>query len=149
MRQVVFSDDFRSFRQGDFPFEPFLGAMGEYHYRPKYWYGGQWYEPTPQSGGGGIMFWMITDIEDEGVAAKCVEYAGNALQTDEKWQMLLAAGELDWSDCEYSARVHTFRNRNTVGVAFRYQNSKQYYLLALSDGKLCLKKHTPDGAVLL
>ena len=146
MKQVLFSDDFRSYRLGDFPFEPFLGAMGEYHYRPKYWYGGQWYDPTPQSGSGGLMFWMIADTEEGG---KCIEYAGNALHTEEKRQMLLAAGDDDWSDCEVSVRVRTFREKNTAGIAFRYQNSKQYYLLALSDGTLQLKKHIPTGVLLL
>jgi hypothetical protein len=146
MKQVLFSDDFKSYRLGDFPYEPFLGAMGEYHYRPKYWYGGQWYDPTPQAGSGGIMFWMIADTEDGG---KCIEYAGRALQTEEKWIMLLAAGEDDWSDYEASVRLRTFRMKNTAGLAFRYRNSKQYYLLALDDGKLKLKKHTPSGVDLL
>lgn len=146
MKQILFSDNFKSYKQGDFPFEPFLGAMGEYHYRPKYWYGGQWYDPTPQAGSGAIMFWMITDI---GEGEKCIEYAGRSIQTDETWQMLLVTGEYDWSDYEYSARVRTFRMKNTTGLAFRYQNSKQYYLLALNDGKLQLKKHTQSDITLL
>lgn len=141
MQQVVFQDDFKSYNLGPWPYETLLGAMGEYHYRPKEWYGGQWYDPTPQPGSGNLMFWMITDLEDGG---KCVEYSGNKSHDDEYWQMLLAAGELDWTDYTVSGRVRTWYKKNVAGLAFRYQNSKQYYLLALADGHLRLILHEAD-----
>ena len=44
--KVLFQDNFQSYKCGDFPYEPFLGAMGEYHYRPNQWFGGGWYDPN-------------------------------------------------------------------------------------------------------
>ena len=137
MKQVLFSDNFMSYKLGAWPFETLLGAMGEYHYRPKEWYGGQWYDPTPQPGSGNMMFWMIADTDD----GKCIEYSGNRSHEDEFWQMLLATGELDWTDYSISGRVRTWFKNNVAGIAFRYLTSNQYYLLALSGGKLRLILH--------
>lgn len=130
---TLFNEDFKSFRIGDFPFEPFLGAMGEYHYRPKQWYGGKWYDPTPLSGSGGFKTWMITEHDGR----KSIEYSAMTIK-DETWIVMLATGEQDWTDYEVSADIRNFRKGNQVGIVFRYQNSRCYYSLCFSNGLLRL-----------
>ena len=80
-------EDFRGFRIGDFPHETFLGAMGEYHYRPHQWYGGKWYNPIP----GLARVWMVTELEGR----KFMEYSADHVSPE---LMMLVTGDEDWTD---------------------------------------------------
>ncbi|NLY75150.1 MAG: hypothetical protein GX075_07575 [Firmicutes bacterium] len=141
---VLFQDDFQSFKIGDFPYEPFLGAMGEYHYRPKYWYGGQWYDPTPIMGTGGVKTWHI--IEQDGL--KCIEYSF-AVKPDLDSLAILAAGDSDWTDYTVTCRLRLLLTSGAAGLIFRYNNSLCYYWLGFNNGALELAKRDQQKRTVL
>ncbi len=130
-QSVVFHEDFRGFGIADFPFEPLHGAMGEYHFRPPETYAGAWYDPIPTMSRS--KTWIITQVD----GVKCMEYAAKPL-TGEDHLCLLATGEPDWSDYTVQMRVRSLLFDNTAGMMFRYQNSRCYYMLALSGDKIKL-----------
>jgi rhamnogalacturonan endolyase len=130
---VLFHDDFQSYKLRDFPFEPFLGAMGEYHYRPKCWYGGQWYDPTPIAGSGGYKTWMIVEAEGR----KYLEYS-TAVKKELNELNILAAGAADWSDYTVTAQLRLWLSSGCAGLIFGYQNSLCFYMLCFNSGKLQL-----------
>lgn len=141
---TLFREDFKSYRVGDFPYETFLGAMGEYHYRPKEWYGGQWYDPTPLPGTGGIKSWMI--MEQDG--KKYIEYSAR-LMDNVRWLLILATGDDMWTDYRLSATVRKFLTKSQAGILFRYQNSQCFYNFCLDNGKIVLyKKHYDEVTTL-
>lgn len=141
---VLFQDDFSSYKVGDFPYEPFLGAMGEYHYRPNPWYGGQWYDPTPIMGSGGVKTWMI--LEQDGM--KWIEYS-TGVKTGMDALIILAAGEADWTDYTVSCRMRLLLSSSCSGLLFRYQNSLCYYMLCFNQGTLELLKRNQTNVSVL
>lgn len=136
---TLVNEDFKSFNVGDFPYEPLLGAMGEYHYRPNLWYGGRWYDPTPVMGTGGIKMWIISQYGDK----KFIEYS-TAVKSNMDDMLILATGDPDWTDCEVSCEVRPLLRASYAGMIFRYQDSRCFYSLAFQNGclKLIMKKHT-------
>ncbi len=142
--KVLFHEDFQSFKLGDFPYEPFLGAMGEYHYRPKYWYGGQWYDPTPIAGSGGVKTWMI--VEEDG--AKYIEYS-TAVKTGFDNVIILATGDQDWSDYTVSCRIRLWLSTSMAGLLFRYRNSLCFYALCFNNGHLQLIRRDQQSVTVL
>jgi rhamnogalacturonan endolyase len=142
--KVLFKEDFQSYKLGDYPYEPFLGAMGEYHYRPFYWYGGQWYDPTPIAGSGGVKTWMV--VEEDG--AKYLEFS-TAVKTGLDNLIILATGGLDWTDYKVSGRIRLFLTSSCAGLLFRYQNSLSFYALVFNNGELQLFKRNPQGVTVL
>ncbi len=145
MRDVVlFQEDFQSFKIGDFPYEPFLGAMGEYHYRPKSWYGGQWYDPTPIMGTGGVKTWHI--MEQDGL--KFIEYSF-AVKPDLDSLIILATGEPDWTDYTVSCRLRLLLTSSAAGLIFRYSNSLCYYWFGFNNGVLELAKRDQHSRTVL
>jgi hypothetical protein len=141
---VLFEDDFQSYKLQDLPFEPFLGAMGEYHYRPKYWYGGQWYDPTPIAGSGGVKTWMI--VEEDGW--KYLEYS-TAVKDNLDELRILATGARDWSDYTVTARLRLWLSSSCAGLIFRYQNSLCFYMLCFNAGKLMLVFRNQERVIVL
>ena len=143
-KMVLFQEDFQSFKSGDFPYEPFLGAMGEYHYRPKYWYGGQWYDPTPIMGTGGVKTWMI--LEQDG--QKFIEYS---TEVKSNWDelIILATGELDWNDYTVSCRLRLLLTSSAAGLNFRYNNSLCFYWFGFNHGVLELAKRDQQSRTVL
>lgn len=132
MASTVFFEDFKGFRIADFPFEPLHGAMGEYHFRPPETYAGAWYDPIPTMRS---KTWIITQVGDD----KCMEYAAEPLTGDDSL-CLLVAGAQDWTDYTVQMRVRSLLKDNTAGMLFRYQNSRCYYMLALSGETIRLIK---------
>ncbi len=141
---TLLEEDFKSFKLRDFPYEPFLGAMGEYHYRPNPWYDGGWYDPTPLMGSGGVKTWMI--VEQDG--GKCLEYSA-ALRKRFDLLVLLANGEQDWSDYTVSCQMRLLLSSSIAGLVFRYQNSLCFYMLRFNGGKLELLKRNQQGVTVL
>lgn len=141
---VLFEENFSSFKIGDFPYEPFLGAMGEYHYRPNYWYGGQWFDPTPIMGSGGVKTWMV--MEQNGV--KWIEYS-TAVKTGLDALAILATGDRDWMDYSVSCRVRLLLTSSCAGLIFRYQNSLCFYMLCFNQGVLELLKRDQKAVTVL
>lgn len=143
-KMVLFQEYFQSFKIGDFPYEPFLGAMGEYHYRPKSWYGGQWYDPTPIMGGGGAKTWHI--LEQDGL--KFIEYS-TAVQPNIGSLIMLATGEADWTDYTVSCRLRLLLTSSAAGLIFRYNNSLCYYWFGFNGGALELAKRDQQSRTVL
>ena len=141
---VLFYDDFQSFAAGDFPFEPFLGAMGEYHFRNYPGYAGQWYDPTPIMGGGGVKTWMILDQDGE----KVIEYSA-ALKEGLDSLIILATGAADWTDYTVSCQLRMLQSAGCAGLIFRYQNSLCFYALCFQNGKLQLFKRDQERVTVL
>ncbi|MGE5604841.1 MAG: hypothetical protein ACM3YE_04025 [Bacteroidota bacterium] len=141
---VLFQEDFQSFKIGDFPYEPFLGAMGEYHYRPKSWYGGQWYDPTPIMGAGGIKTWHI--IEQDGL--KCIEYSFT-VKPDLDSLIILTTGDSDWTDYTVTCRLRLLLTSSAAGLIFRYNNSLCYYWFGFNNGALELTKRDQQNRTVL
>lgn len=130
---VLLNEDFSSFKLGDYPYEPFLGAMGEYHYRPNYWYGGQWFDPTPIMGSGGVKTWMI--VEDNG--RKFIEYS-TAVKEGLENLIMLASGESHWGNYTVTGRLRLLLSSSCAGLIFRYQSSLCFYMFCFNGGKLQL-----------
>jgi len=141
---LLFRDDFSSFKVGDYPFEPFLGAMGEYHYRVNPGYAGQWFDPTPIMGSGGVKTWMI--MEQDG--RKFIEYS-TAVKKGLDAMIILATGDAEWSDYRVSCRIRLLLTSSTAGLIFRYQDSLSYYMLCFNQGRLELFKRNPAGITVL
>lgn len=131
-------EDFRGFRIGDFPHETFLGAMGEYHYRPHQWYGGRWYNPIP----GLARVWMVTELDGR----KFMEYSADHVSPD---LMMLVTGDEDWTDYQVSADLRMLSTAGCGGLLFRYKNSRCHYSLCLSNGALILasRYHTEKRTI--
>ncbi|HYH05400.1 MAG TPA: hypothetical protein VEC37_20080 [Bacillota bacterium] len=144
VKKVLFQEDFQSFPVGDFPYEPFLGAMGEYHYRPNYWYGGQWFDPTPIMGSGGVKTWMV--LEQDG--RKYLEYS-TAVKEDLDSLIMLATGAPDWNDYTVSCRLRLLLTASFAGLIFRYQNSLCFYALSFHQGRLELWKRDQQSRTVL
>lgn len=143
-RMVLFHEDFTSFKVGDYPYEPFLGAMGEYHYRPNYWYGGQWFDPTPIMGSGGVKTWMI--MEQDG--KKFIEYS-TAVKKGLDALIMLATGEPEWNDYKVSCRLRLLLSSSCAGLIFRYQNSLCFYMLCFNHGMLQLLRRDQTEVTVL
>ncbi|NLG85225.1 MAG: hypothetical protein GX493_11605 [Firmicutes bacterium] len=141
---TLFKEDFQSFKLGDFPYEPFLGAMGEYNYRPKYWYGGQWYDPTPRPGSGGVKTWMIVEENGE----KFIEYS-SAVKEGLDNLSILTTGFQDWSDYTVTCKLRLLRAESCAGLIFRYRNSLCFYALIFNHGELQLFKRNQRGVTVL
>ncbi len=142
-RIVLLKEDFQSFRVGDYPYGPVLGAMGEYHYLPDPGYAGQWHDPTPITWGG-VKTWMI--LERDG--AKYIEYSV-IKQVPVDSLAVLVAGEAGWSDYAASCRLRLLLSSGEAGLLFRYQNSLCYYGLVLGGGKLRLFRRDQEAVAVL
>lgn len=127
--KCLFYEDFRGFRIGDFPYETYLGAMGEYHYRPPQWYAGRWYNPIP----GISRTWLVTECDGQ----KLMEYSAD--QASRELRMLVT-GDEDWTDYEVSVDLRMLLTSGCAGLLFRYRNSRCYYSLCLRNGSLELAK---------
>jgi len=129
----LLDEDFRGFKIGDFPYETYLGAMGEYHYRPPQWYAGRWYNPIP----GISRTWLVTELDSK----KFMEYSAD--QQSREFRMLVT-GDDDWTNYEVSVDLRMLLTSGCAGVLFRYQNSRCYYSLCLDNGfvKLIKRNHT-------
>lgn len=137
---ILVNEDFSTFNVGDFPFEPLLGAMGEYHYRPYPGNCGIWYDPSPVMGTGGFKMWLITKTfpMDGSSPKKCLEYS--AVVKEKLADMLvLATGEYSWNDYTYTAKVQPLLQKGFAGILFRYQDSRSFYALSFHNGTLELK----------
>ena len=151
---VLFEDDFQSYRAGDFPFEPFLGAMGEYHFRTYPGYAGQWYDPTPIMGSGGAKTWLILnqapdpDQNPGRAGRKVIEYS---VAPREGWDnlIMLATGAADWTDYSVGCKLRLLQSEGCAGLLFRYQNSLCFYALCFRAGRLELIKRDPQGVTVL
>lgn len=143
-KAILLREDFSSFKLGDFPYEPFLGAMGEYHYRPPMGYAGPWYDATPIMGSGGTKTWMIV----EGEGRKWIEYSA-AVRPGLDDLIVLAAGETDWTDYTVSCRLRLLLSKSCAGLIFRYRNSLCFYGLFLHDGRLELIRRDQEKAEIL
>lgn len=138
------TESFEQFNVGDFPFEPLLGAMGEYHYRPYPEDCGIWYDPTPVMGTGGYKMWLITKTAptDNSKPKKCIEYSA-PVKENLADMLMLTTGEYEWNDYTYTALVQPFLQFGFEGILFRYQDSRSFYAFAFYNGKLVLwaKQH--------
>lgn len=145
LMQVLF-EDFQGFKIGDFPYEPFLGAMGEYHYRPEACFGGRWFDPTPIMGSGAVKTWMV--VESHG--RKCLEYSyvtGVRPKVDD--MVMLTTGEMLWDDYKLSGDIRPLLTTSRSGLIFRYQNSLCFYMFGFNNHRLELFKRNQTELTVL
>lgn len=138
--KTLIKEDFSSFKVGDFPFEPLLGAMGEYHYRPYPGDCGIWYDPTPVMGTGGYKMWIISQTFplDEKAQKKCLEYSA-IVKEHLKDKLILATGEDYWTNYNCTAYVQPFLQQGFASILFRYQDSRSFYSFGFYKGNLELR----------
>ena len=127
-KKIVFKDDFSDYTIGDLSAP--LGAAGEYHVIDDRKVG-HW-EQAVAHGGWKREPWKV--VEEDGRRAMEQTLAS------ERATPLLVAGDLHWSDYEFSARIRPLSFERPIGLAFRYRNCRCYYLLRLGRGEACLCK---------
>jgi len=121
---LLFEETFAQFPLGKFPYN--YGPWGEYHYMPPEGYRGAWYESTCMSSWR-VGRWQV--IEEDGChwMEQCAYF--------ERGIPMLITGDDDWDDYVVEADVRPLSLRNAIGLIARYHNSRNYYLLRLTEGE--------------
>lgn len=133
----LLSEDFSSFKLGDFPYDHDHSAMGEYQYYPETGYKGIWFDPISNWDYKGPS-WIITDpLLDN---RHCMEQMRMCTPKQKEAVPVLVAGQTDWTD--YTATI-TFRPLSSdeiSGFLFRYQTSMMHYGLYLKKGMVVAER---------
>ncbi|MBN1865837.1 hypothetical protein JW916_00965 [Candidatus Sumerlaeota bacterium] len=141
--KTLFREDFGSLDVGKFPSNYF--AFGEYHFLTPETRKGPWYESTVSNAWRpAISAWVL--IEDDG-RRRMIQ----TLEDTNPFPRLLAAGDPLWADYTARVRVQPLKiDSGFVGMAFRHRHPRQYYRLALEEGKtLKIVKENHDEPVVL
>lgn len=142
MEEIILQkEDFSDFKVGIFPYDTQHSAMGEYHYYPPKGYRGRWYCPIADYDLRGPQ-WIVK--LEEGV--KWMESQVIHRHWPLAWNMLVT-GEEDWLDYTVEAELRLLNTGLMSGIAFRYQNSRCFYLLCLEDGKIKALKRSHEETV--
>ncbi len=125
---VVFEDDFSTFPVGALS-EKYT-AVQEYHWTPKKPEWGPWAEATYWG------FWPI----DDGLAWHIRETAGKKVLRqkqeiiEEDKNAIVVAGDELWTDYAYEVEFVPLSSEHPVGIVYRVQNSRNFFMLALGEG---------------
>lgn len=131
----LFSDDFRHFKIGEFPYDKNHSAMGEYNYIVNEGYHGGWTDMVCNyTYNGSGASWIIT--EDEGKLF--MEQMRIVDNRPHKTHPMLITGSVHWRNYTVSAKVRLFNTRGSAGIGFDCQNTLNLYVLVLEGGKLKL-----------
>lgn len=135
-------EDFSDFKVGDFPYDPEHSAMGEYHYYPPKGYQGNWYCPITDSELRGPM-WMIV-LQENG--QKAIESQVLKRTRPSAWNMVVTGCD-DWDDYQVEVELRMLNTSLLCGLAFRYQNSRCFYILCFEDQKVKIIKRNQEEYV--
>ena len=126
-RVELFADDFSRFPPGmlSAPIGQLNGAIQEYHYiehrgvrtRP-------WRNPIVH-----LDSWAAGDEGSEPYLEQ------HQINDDLRFAPLFVTGDPEWRDYRVEVLVRPLSLQKEAGLAFRYRTSRQYYRLALEDGK--------------
>lgn len=125
----LIEEDFSSLPIGILPSD--ISAIGEYHFLSP-GNTGIWYEPNKDTEWfGKTSVWTVR--EEDGIncmQSECVQH----LEQGVTLPMLMTGERMLWQDYEVSAGVWPLTDENLCGIAFRYQDSRHFYLFALHNG---------------
>ena len=131
MDVTLFYDDFSGFPLGPFPFDPDHSAMGEYHYAPDRGYAGSWHDPIVSYRYTGPSWLVTSPFPDK---RRCMEQTRAEKPEPKKAVPVLRAGNTDWTDYTFSARIRVLSAQEPCGILFRYQTSLQHYAFFMVPG---------------
>ena len=123
----VIDENFKSFKIGNFPSD--ISAVGEYHFAPPKGYTGIWYEPNKDTSWITKKCWTV--MEHNGNHEMEISIDNGACTT----LPMLTAGEKDWHNYCLAGHVWPLALRGFFGLAFRYMDSRHFYLFALAEGR--------------
>jgi len=144
---VLFKEDFKGFKIGEFPYDKGHTAMGEYHYIVNEGYSGAWVDPVCNYiyNGSGAS-WIIT--EDEG--KHFMEQMRLIDNKPHKTHPMLMTGDMHWRNYTVSAKIRLFNTSGSTGIGFNCKNSLNLYVLVFEDGELKLEyRHKQVDEVLV
>ena len=138
----LIDEDFQAFHIGYFPSD--ISAVGEYHFRQPEGHTGIWYEPNKDTSWISKKCWMIREHGGEHELEQEIET--DNLPWGNDTIPMLVAGEREWSDYILAGKVWALSHGKLVGLAFRYVDSRHFYLFALSHGRIAAlyKKHEDE-----
>ncbi|MBR1920078.1 MAG: hypothetical protein IJ831_10695 [Spirochaetales bacterium] len=132
MSRTIFSDNFKDFSIGPFPFDREHSAMGEYHYFPNQGYQGQWYDIQCYYGWRGPS-WLVTSQDG-------VHYMEQQRVEDEKNPQKgfpqLATGLDLWQNYTLEADLRVLSTEKPCGLLVRYQTGISSYCFWFVDNKV-------------
>lgn len=133
---VLFKEDFKGFKIGEFPYDKGHTAMGEYHYIVNEGYAGNWVDPVCNyTYNGSGASWIIT--EDEG--RHFMEQMRLIDNKPHKTHPTLMTGDIHWKNYTVSAKVRLFNTSGCTGIGFNCRNSLNLYVLVFDGGAVKLE----------
>ncbi len=103
----------------------------EYHYVKTDRNRGRWEDAVILGGTWGARYWLV----DEENGNRFIEQTIWNEKTREWASPMVVTGDPEWADYTVEARVRPLSTRDLAGLAFRYRNNRNHYLLALAGGK--------------
>jgi rhamnogalacturonan endolyase len=117
---TLFSDDFRSFPIGEFPYDRDHSAAGEYHYTVEKGRHGAWRDPVCnyRYNGHGPS-WIITEQDGKHFMEQCRIEKG----LPHRMFPTLEAGSAHWNDYTFSVKLRRISTKGMAGIAFAMNDS--------------------------
>ena len=127
---LLFSDDFRSFPIGEFPYDPNHTATGEYHYVVEKGDHGAWVDQVVNySWNGHGPTWLITELDGRHFM-ECMRIEKNH---PHRMFPTLQTGKLSWNNYTVSAGVRRLSLRGMAGIAFCMNHSIDTLVFSLEN----------------
>ena len=143
---ILFSDDFKKFAIGEFPYDRDHSATGEYHYVVEEGYKGDWVDQVCNYTYNGTgPTWIIT----EEVGRHFMEEQRIEKNRPHRTFPTLQTGNLYWKEYTFSAFVRRLSTKGMAGIAFCMQNSLNTLVFSLEKNKVVLSHRYKEEVIVL
>lgn len=143
---ILFSDNFKDFAIGEFPYDRDHSATGEYHYVVENGFYGAWVDQVCNyTYNGSGPSWIITEADGR----HFMEQQRIEKNRPHRIFPTLQTGSVHWRSYTVSAVIRRLSTRGIAGIAFCMQNSLNTLVFSLEQNKAVLSyRHKEELTVL-